>query len=209
MKGRYSVIVLSFLIALVLGGCGTVPKQEASVSVQAPVQEKKDQTVKEAQAWYEKGQQAYHEFRLEDTIDCCSKAIEKDPNMALAYSTRGAAKALAGKAQDGLSDSEKAVSLAPDLAQVYYDRALVYKVLHRYEEAIADFKRVLGYDKNNTWSYYGIASIYGDLGNAPLAVQYLSEAVRCGGTEVKEAARTQSHFDSIRQDFKFQELIKE
>ncbi len=211
MNRWYKTVLGMVTAALVLAGCGgntAEPEKPAAPASPAASSSAAADTKDSAQKWYQKGQAAYQEFRLDEAIDCCSKAIEEDPNLALAYSTRAAARALAGQAEEGLKDSEKAIALAPDSAQVYYDQALVLKVLKRYEEAIAAFKKVLAKDDKNTWSYYGIATIYGDMGDAPNAVAYLERAVACGGDAVKEAAREQTHFDSIREDFKFQELIK-
>ncbi|WP_245527192.1 tetratricopeptide repeat protein [Anaeroglobus geminatus] len=53
-------------------------------------------------------------------------------------------------------------------------------------------------DPSNTWSYYGIATIYGDMGDAEQAVVYLKKALALDSANVRKAAETQTHFDKIR-----------
>ena len=53
----------------------------------------------------------------------------------------------------------------------------------------------------------GIATIYGDLGQADQALPYLKQAIDLGGEDVRQAARTQSHFDKIRNNKQFQQIV--
>ena len=52
-----------------------------------------------------------------------------------------------------------------------------------------------------------IATIYGDLGKADQALPYLKQAIDLGGEDVRQAARTQSHFDKIRNNKQFQQIV--
>ena len=95
-----------------------------------------------------------------------------------------------------------------DYVPAWYDLALAYKLQKQYDESIHWFKKVIEQEPDNTWSYYGIATIYGDRGQAAEAVSYLKKAIALDSQNVKEAARTQSHFDSIRRNPEFQKLVQ-
>ena len=108
---------------------------------------------------------------------------------------------------DGIASIQKALALQPDYVPAFYDLALAYKIDGQYDKSISYFQKVLAADPNNTWSYYGIATIYGDKGDAKNAVAYLKKAAALDKENVLEAARTQSHFDSIRNDAEFRALV--
>ncbi|WP_418580459.1 tetratricopeptide repeat protein [Megasphaera sp.] len=110
--------------------------------------------------------------------------------------------------EQGIALIEQALQLAPKDMASFYNMALAYKIDGQYDKAITYFKNVIAADPGNTWSYYGIATIYGDLGKADQALPYLKQAIDLGGESVKEAARTQSHFDKIRDNKQFQSVVR-
>lgn len=167
-----------------------------------------------SQAWYEKGFAAYQRFSYDEAIANYDKALEADKNNYNALSGKGIALAMRGNESGAKSDVEagilfiqKALAIVPDDVASFYNLALSYKINGQYDEAIHWFQQVIAKDPDNTWSYYGIATIYGDKGDAKNAVLYLRKAAALDKENVLHAAQSQTHFDSIRNDAAFKELI--
>ena len=143
------------------------------------------------------------------------KALSLDADNYQALSNKGVTLAMRGNAtgnkkdvEQGIALIEQALQLAPKDVASLYNMALACKIDGQYDKAITYFKNVIAADPGNTWSYYGIATIYGDLGKADQALPYLKQAIDLGGESVKEAARTQSHFDKIRDNKQFQSVVR-
>jgi len=75
-----------------------------------------------------------------------TKAIELDPNHALAYSNRGWAYIQLGQYEQALADCTKAIELNPNLALAYNNRAWAYMELGQYEQALADYTKAVELD---------------------------------------------------------------
>lgn len=157
---------------------------------------------------------AYEQFDYDRAIELYTQALEKDSENYAALSGKGVALAMRGNGNgvkkdvaDGITCIEKALQHAPDDPASCYNLALAYKIDGRSDEAVTYFQKVIDADPSNTWSYYGIATIYGDRGDAANTVTWLRRAVELDGENVRNAARTQTHFDSVRRDKAFRELI--
>jgi tetratricopeptide (TPR) repeat protein len=91
-----------------------------------------------------KGDNFLRQKQWEDAIIAYTKAIEIDPNNAVAYNQRGLAYMYQVKSVDKmLEDFNKAIELDPRLAMAYYNRGTVYDSKGDYDKAIADFTRVI------------------------------------------------------------------
>ena len=181
MKNKHLAILLLLALAAGSGGCSTQLSQpqpaQTAQDVQAP----------------------------------SAPAIQADSQ---AYSNKGVTLAMRGNStgskndvSQGIELIEKALKIAPKDVASFYNLALAYKIDGQYDKALTYFKNVIAADPGNTWSYYGIATIYGDLGKADQALPYLKQAIDLGGEDVRQAARTQSHFDKIRNNKQFQQIV--
>lgn len=169
----------------------------------------------DSEALSTQGLNAYQQFEYDKAIALYDKAIDADHNNYKAYSGKGIAMAMRGNAtgnkadvSSGIAYIQKALSLYPDYVPTFYDLALACKINGQYNVAIQYFQKVIDTEPDNTWSYYGIATIYGDQGQAKEAIAYLKKAIALDPQNVKEAARTQSHFDKIRNNADFQALVQ-
>ena len=75
-----------------------------------------------------------------------TKAIELDPNFALAYSNRGWVYINLGQYEQAIADCTKAIELDPSLAFAYNSRGWAYTELGQYEQAIADYNKAIELD---------------------------------------------------------------
>ena len=72
-----------------------------------------------------------------------TKAIERNPNYAIAYSCRGNAKQAEGDIGGAIADYTKAIKLKPDYAFAYYNRGNAKRVKGDYDGAIVDFTKAI------------------------------------------------------------------
>ncbi|WP_313894346.1 tetratricopeptide repeat protein, partial [Psychrobacillus sp.] len=68
-----------------------------------------------------------------------TKAIEINPEYALAYNNRGSAYGNLGKYEEAVADYTKAIEISPEYAHAYNNRAKVYEKLGNNEAG--DFDR--------------------------------------------------------------------
>ena len=210
-------IACTIALALLVSGCGTT-----TTTTTPAASTKQTETTKQLPAissaskeWTDKGLAAYQNFDYDTAIEAYDQAIALDQQNYNALSGEGVALAMRGNASGtkadvtaGIKLIQKALEIAPDDVASFYNLALAYKINGQYAESIQWFQKVIAKDPNNTWSYYGIATIYGDQGDAPHAVEYLTKAIALDKENVLDAARTQSHFDKIRNDAAFQKLVQ-
>ncbi|WP_299919829.1 tetratricopeptide repeat protein [uncultured Megasphaera sp.] len=214
MQNKYLVILLLLALAAGSSGCGSQPS--SSQTAQA-VQEEQASTAPviqaDSQAYSDEGLKKYQAGDYAGAISDFDKALSMDAHNYQALSNKGVTLAMrnsTGSKNDvaqGIELIEKALKIAPKDVASFYNLALAYKIDGQYDKALTYFKNVIAADPGNTWSYYGIATIYGDLGKADQALPYLKQAIDLGGEDVRQAARTQSHFDKIRNNKQFQQIV--
>ncbi len=217
MKKYMTACFTLMLLAGMLTGCtpNTTAETPASEPKQATTNAAPPAIQADSESLSTQGLKAYQQFEYDKAIALYDKAIDADHNNYKAYSGKGIAMAMRGNAtgnkndvSSGIAYIQKALSLYPDYVPTFYDLALACKINGQYNIAIQYFQKVIDAEPDNTWSYYGIATIYGDQGQAKEAIAYLKKAIALDPQNVKEAARTQSHFDKIRSNADFQALIQ-
>lgn len=215
MNKKYAVILLLAAAAVWTSGCSpqTLSSQQAK-PIQATKAPSAPAIKTDSKAASDEGLKKYQAGDYDKAIEYFDKAIDLDADNYQALSNKGVTLAMRGNGtgnkkdvEQGIALIEQALQLAPKDMASFYNLALAYKIDGQYDKAITYFKNVIAADPGNTWSYYGIATIYGDLGKADEALPYLKQAIDLGGEAVKEAARTQSHFDKIRDNKQFQRVV--
>lgn len=212
MKKIPIAAALCLMASLFMAGCGN---QQQPAPAQNQQQQQPVQIDAASEALFEKGLSAYQQFQYDQAISLYDQALAKDKANYKALSGKGIALAMRGNGvnqkdvHQGISLIRQALELAPDYVPSFYDLALALKIDKQYDESITWFQKVIDNEPDNTWSYYGIATIYGDQGNAEKAVLYLKKAAAIDKENVKEAARSQSHFDRIRSTRAFQDFMNQ
>lgn len=212
MKKIPIAVALCLAVGLFIAGCGN---QEQPAPEQNQQQQQQIQIDAASEALFEKGLSFYQQFQYDQAISLYDQALAKDPKNYKALSGKGIALAMRGngvnpkEVRQGISLIRQALELKPDYVPSFYDLALALKIDKQYDESITWFQKVIDSEPDNTWSYYGIATIYGDQGNAEKAVLYLKKAAAIDKENVKEAARSQSHFDRIRNTRAFQGFMNQ
>lgn len=215
MKNKHLAILLLLALAAGSGGCSTQLSQPQPAQTAQDVQAPSAPAIQaDSQAYSDEGLKKYQAGDYAGALNDFDKALSLDANNYQALSNKGVTLAMRGNSTGSKSDVsqgieliEKALKIAPKDVASFYNLALAYKIDGQYDKALTYFKNVIAADPGNTWSYYGIATIYGDLGKADQALPYLKQAIDLGGEDVRQAARTQSHFYKIRNNKQFQQIV--
>ena len=216
MNKKYAAILLLAAAAVWTSGCSPQPiSSQQAKPIQATKAPSAPAIKTDSKAASDEGIKKYQAGDYDKALLDFDKALSLDADNYQALSNKGVTLAMRGNAtankkhvEQGIALIEQALQLAPKDVASLYNMALACKIDGQYDKAITYFKNVIAADPGNTWSYYGIATIYGDLGKADQALPYLKQAIDLGGESVKEAARTQSHFDKIRDNKQFQSVVR-
>jgi tetratricopeptide (TPR) repeat protein len=104
--------------------------------------------------WYRKGYAfRFVEYNLKDAMDAFNKAIELDPNFAMAYAGRAAIYCEWEMYEKALRESERAVKLDPNISFNLTVLGRSKIALGTVEEGIADLNRAIVLNPNNTHTY--------------------------------------------------------
>ncbi len=96
----------------------------------------------------EQGNTYADQEQWDEAIVQYTKAIELDPELALAYNNRGWAYNETGQWDLAIADCNKAIELDPELAMAYYNRGTAYDYKGELDNAIADFNKVIEVSTN-------------------------------------------------------------
>lgn len=101
-----------------------------------------------------------------DPFDDLARAIELDPEFALAYTARGEMYEVQSHFDLAIKDYSKAIEFDPSVLDAYLKRARLYEWLQQYEKALADYDIAIEFkDANLGALYVARARIYRQLGD--------------------------------------------
>jgi len=136
----------------------------------------------------EKHQGAYTEFfvgltfqergKYEEAIKHYDEAIRINPQHAVIYNNRGAAKGVLGKHKEAIVDYDEAIRISPQDAKAYYNRGNAKKALDQCSQAIADYDRAIGINPHDAESYNNRGTAKGVLGMYDQAIADFDHAIR-------------------------------
>ncbi|HBY76505.1 MAG TPA: hypothetical protein DEG47_05735, partial [Cyanobacteria bacterium UBA11148] len=78
----------------------------------------------------------------------------------------------------------------------------------QYKEALASYDQALNFKPDDAGIFYNKACCYALQGNVALALENLERAIKPNPEKYREMAKTDSYFDTIRDDIQFQVLIQ-
>ncbi|KJR47854.1 TPR repeat [Desulfosporosinus sp. I2] len=161
----------------------------------------------QALACYNQGLKLYYQRQFPEAIELFNQALAIDTLCYEALNAKGATFAFQGKYDQGLALIQQALDLNPAFVYANFNQGLAYELAGRWDQAISSYQKALELDNRDTWSYYGIASVYGRQGKMEKVLEYLQPAISLD-PEVKEVARDEHDFLSVREDPRFQALVK-
>ncbi|MBS9382766.1 MAG: tetratricopeptide repeat protein [Dolichospermum sp. BR01] len=159
------------------------------------------------EAWNNRGYSLDDLGRYEEAISSYDKAVEFKPDFHEAWNNRGYSLGNLGRYEEAISSYDKAVEFKPDYHRAWYNRGISLGKLGRYEEAISSYDKAVEFKPDYHQAWYNKAFSYSLQNNIEQAIENLKTAINLH-PEVREWAKTDSDFDAIREDERFQELIK-
>jgi tetratricopeptide (TPR) repeat protein len=159
-------------------------------------------------AWTNRGNSLSNLGRYEEAISSYDHALELKPDDNTAWTNRGNSLHNLGRYEEAISSYDHALELKPDQDAAWYNRGNLLHNLGRYEEAISSYDKSLEFLPDCADAFYNKACCYGLQRKIDEAIKHLEQAIDLNPKH-RETAKTDSDFDSIRNDDRFQALINE
>jgi tetratricopeptide (TPR) repeat protein len=102
---------------------------------------------------FDEGVAAYLRRDYKGSVKKFTQALKHEPNLALAYSSRGAARLKAGLPQKAITDFNHAIRLNPNYARAHHLRGLAYEQMGDFANAYLNFDRALEVDPDLAVAY--------------------------------------------------------
>ena len=106
------------------------------------------------------------------------RAIELNPNYAIAHHWYGQFLRLMGREEDSIREGQKAQDLDPRSLIINVEAGLPYYYSHRYDEALSHFRKALELDPNFALAHNDIGWVLEAEGKYPEAIQEFERAVQ-------------------------------
>jgi len=157
-KGGFAVGLISFALmsGLLLAGCASISSVNS----------------------YKSGNAALDNGDFDRAIMEYSKAIQLDPNNALAYTRRGEAYYYKGDYDKAITDYDQAIRIDANYAVAYNNRGHVYRNQGNYDRAIADLDQAIRLNPNYTKAFANRGYAYWYKGDYDKAITDYDQAIR-------------------------------
>ncbi len=113
----------------------------------------------------------------EKAMECYTKAIELNPQLAEAYNNRGFAKYSLQEYKEAIKDFTKTIELSPQSAIAYNNRGLSKSSLGKHTEAIKDLNNAIELGPQYTEAYNNRGVAQSSLGKYTEAIQDFNNAI--------------------------------
>ncbi|MEX0271017.1 tetratricopeptide repeat protein [Leptolyngbyaceae cyanobacterium UHCC 1019] len=160
-----------------------------------------------ADDYVEQGKAFYFENRFEEAIACYDKALTMEPENFKAWFSYGAAQVKLQQLDKAIAAYDRALQLKPDFPEAWFGRGTLLTKQQRWEEAIAAYDQAILVKPDFFLAWFGKARCYALQGQPEAMLDSLKRAIQLNPERSKEAAKTDSAFDSLRDDPRFQVLV--
>ncbi|WP_226889653.1 tetratricopeptide repeat protein [Nostoc sp. MG11] len=178
--------------------------EEAITSYDKAIEFKPDDHV----VWYNRGNTLSILGNFKAAITSYDKAIEFKPDFYQAWNNRGLRLSNLNRFEEAIASYDQAIKLKSNLHEAWYNRGNTLWNLGRKKEAIASYDKVIEFKPDFYQAWYEKARCYALQGNIEQAVYNLQQAINLNLEECRERVKTDSNFDSIRNDKRFQVLLQ-
>lgn len=128
--------------------------------------------------YYYRGSARAFKGEYDRAIADFDKAIQLQPEFALAYLNRGGAYYYKGNYDRAIADCDQAVRLQPDFAMAYRNRGLAYFSKGSYDRAVADYDQVLQLQPDDAEAYNNRGIAYAAKGDYDRAITDYGRAIQ-------------------------------
>ena len=165
---RVARLATLFLLTLI------VPINLAAQSKAAQPQQSGDS----AAALVQQGQDFIRTRQFNDAIEVLRKAIQVQPNLAVAHVQLGIALLGANQRDEAMSEVKRAIELDPNDARAYVAQGNIDSSMRRYDEAIAAYKQAVNLDSNYLNAYMNLGMAYGTTQRFADSAEAFQQALR-------------------------------
>ena len=158
--------------------------------------------------WNNRGSALNRLGRFDEAVKSFDKALSLDPDFDVAWNNRGFALIGLKQFDDAIASLDKIQETDSDYDIFQHNRGVALIGLKKFEEAISNFNRVIELKPDISHSYYHKARALALLGYIKEAIDTLSKAIELD-SEYREKAKTNTAFDNIQDNEKFQMLLSE
>ena len=134
--------------------------------------------------------------KYEEALADYDRAIELNPDHAVAYSNRGNVKSELGQHEAAVTDFDEAIRLNPDDAAAYYNRGNAKQQLGGDEAAVADFNEAIRLNPGLAAAYGNRGTAKATLGRHEAAVADYNEVIRLNPDD----ARAYNNRGNVKQE---------
>ena len=181
-------------------------RREEILKIQALLEEP-EQTPEQKVRLYHKQALALQSIEEhEDAIAGYDRVVAIKSDYHKAWNNRGNSLHNLGRYEEAITSYDRAVAIKSDYHEAWNNRGISLHNLGRYEEALASYNKSLEFSPNHANALYNKACCYGLQGRVDKAIEQLKQAINLN-SECRGIAKTDSDFDSIRNDDRFQALI--
>jgi tetratricopeptide (TPR) repeat protein len=146
--------------------------------------------------------------RNEEAIEAFNKALSIKPDYYESLTNKGVVLSALGRNEEAISSHDAALAIKPDYPESLTNKGVALSALGRNEEAIAVCDQAIKIKPEYDSAWYNKACFLALTNQSDYALTCLQKAIELeGGTEYIEMAKTDTSFDSIRHDPRFQALI--
>jgi tetratricopeptide (TPR) repeat protein len=157
-------------------------------------------------AWYYRGNALVRLGRFEEAIISYDQALKFNPDDQQSWFNRGLALGSFGKIQEEILSYDQALKIEPYFHKAWYNRGVALGALGNIEEEIISYNEALKIEPDYPQAWYNKSCAYTLQGQTKLALESLEKAISLD-EQYREMAKTDSDFDTIRNDPAFQALI--
>jgi len=159
-------------------------------------------------AWNNRGVSLSELGLQEEAIASYDRALVIKPNDHEAWYNRGYSLDDLGHKEEAIVSYDQAITIKPDKYEAWYNRGYSLDDLGRKEEAIASYDQAIVIKHDYAPAFFNKACCYALQNQVDLAVDCLQHAIALD-PKLKDQAKIDTDFDSIRESDRFQALVGE
>jgi tetratricopeptide (TPR) repeat protein len=158
--------------------------------------------------WYNKGNALRNLGRNEEAISSYDQSLNLRPNDCFTWNNLGIALRKIGCNEEAVFSYDQALKIKPDDHYAWNNRGNALDDLGRMDEALFSYDQALRIKPDDKYAWYNKACCYAIQGSIEQALENLEQAINLRPEEFATMANADPDFHCIREDARFQDLIR-